>query len=849
MEYQTLLVSSDNSDIPDTQMPGTRIVESDHLHKIVEANEGSSAGSISGLKQLKSVGNTPCYSDDLKMDYTADVQAPGEIKILDSPLADQRDILQSSSSSHGSCADQAVNGIPNDISDSQSLSITTNQKTTINEDYEIGKSGASSKLGPASSAMQVGQLLDNIQDFHQAVLANNNNLSKLELDQLHRSSSSHFQRQSNGVSVNPASATQTDPVNQLNTILVDSLRDIQREVIRVQSVLQQVINSAYNSSSVANNVNGANSTLSSSNASVSGQNSSTGPQESEYGTKGRRQTKSRQSQPSVSEMVDAVIPLTTIKRIETSVKAIQKVVVSAVIRHQETLTSIKQDKLIAKDLNELIQQKPSVLLCDGYKVETSPGGHEIIDLSTYIHDDEPREHTRNMESPLRDKFMGKDCTLAVGMLSEHEPAALLTIKSGVSKNGLDTFEALLLTSHGRFLATFNLPSNDKVQRPEMIMNVALKQFELMQRTKTDQQKVELDFSRILMHKLDPAVDSQEYQNAMSRLARIEQDEKEPNYKFGVLFAYQGQTTEEEMFGNRTGSVHFDEFLSILGDRVKLQGYQGFRGGLDVKNNTTGIESIVRQWKGIQVMFHVSTLLPSDEDEFSNSQGVEGRRMTIRSQQLARKRHIGNDMCLIIFIDGDTPFSADTISSQYCQVFAVVRPILAQSSSYSNADSSPSEVIGYNLQFAMKKDVPIVSPHLQSHSFAKSDAFAILLICKLINEQNAAYQAPEFSQKMIRTRKTLLGDLIETYAPQVAKELTLGRQQQLARAPSQASFGNHPPPPSSSAAAASKSSAESSSAWGGLKKALQSGNSTLSQEYLRRSSSSKMDGRKTSKQMI
>ncbi|KAI3639031.1 hypothetical protein MIR68_002561 [Amoeboaphelidium protococcarum] len=847
MEYQTLPVSSDNSDIPDKQVPGTRIVESDYLHKIVEANEGSSAGSISGLKQLKSVGNTPRYSDDLKMDYTADVQAPGEIKI--SALVDQSDMLQSSSSSHGSCADQAVNGIPNDISDSQSLSITTIQKTTFNDDNEIGKSGASSKLGPAASAMQVGQLLDNIQDFHQAVLANNNNLSKLELDQLHRSSSSHFKRQSNGVSVNPASATQTDPVNQLNTILVDSLRDIQREVIRVQSVLQQVINSAYNSSSLTNNVNGANSTLSSSSASVSGQNSSTGPQESEYGTKGRRQTKSRQSQPQVSEMVDAVIPLTTIKRIETSVKAIQKVVVSAVIRHQETLTSIKQDKLIAKDLNELIQQKPSVLLCDGYKVETSPGGHEIIDLPTYIQEDEPREHTRNMESPLRDKFMGKDCTLAVGMLSEHEPAALVTIKSGVSKNGLDTFEALLLTSHGRFLATFNLPSNDKVQRPEMIMNVALKQFELMQRTKTDQQKVELDFSRILMHKLDPAVDSQEYQNAMSRLARIEQDEKEPNYKFGVLFAYQGQTTEEEMFGNRTGSVHFDEFLSILGDRVKLQGYQGFRGGLDVKNNTTGIESVVRQWKGIQVMFHVSTLLPSDEDEFSNSQGVEGRRMTIRSQQLARKRHIGNDMCLIIFIDGDTPFSADTISSQYCQVFAVVRPIQAQSSSYSNADSSPSEVIGYNLQFAMKKDVPIVSPHLQSHSFAKSDAFAILLICKLINEQNAAYQAPEFSQKMIRTRKTLLGDLIETYAPQVAKELTLGRQQQLARAPSQASFGNHPPPPSSSSAAVSKSSAESSSAWGGLKKALQSGNSTLSQEYLRRSSSSKMDGRKTSKQMI
>jgi hypothetical protein len=31
-----------------------------------------------------------------------------------------------------------------------------------------------------------------------------------------------------------------------------------------------------------------------------------------------------------------------------------------------------------------------------------------------------------------------------------------------------------------------------------------------------------------------------------------------------------------------GSPAFEEFLDFLGDRIKLEGFQGYRGGLDVK---------------------------------------------------------------------------------------------------------------------------------------------------------------------------------------------------------------------------------------------------------------------------
>jgi hypothetical protein len=58
------------------------------------------------------------------------------------------------------------------------------------------------------------------------------------------------------------------------------------------------------------------------------------------------------------------------------------------------------------------------------------------------------------------------------------------------------------------------------------------------------------------------------------------------------------------------------------------------------------------------MFHVSTFLPFfKEDE----------------QQIQRKRHIGNDICTIVYIDDtNTSFDPSVIKSQFLHVFIIVR---------------------------------------------------------------------------------------------------------------------------------------------------------------------------------
>ncbi|XP_031357939.1 GTPase-activating Rap/Ran-GAP domain-like protein 3 isoform X2 [Photinus pyralis] len=66
------------------------------------------------------------------------------------------------------------------------------------------------------------------------------------------------------------------------------------------------------------------------------------------------------------------------------------------------------------------------------------------------------------------------------------------------------------------------------------------------------------------------------------LLLLEEQEGSVNFKFGVIYMKQGQTTDDEILSNESGSQRFEEFLSLLGDTVRLKGWDKYRGGLDIK---------------------------------------------------------------------------------------------------------------------------------------------------------------------------------------------------------------------------------------------------------------------------
>ncbi|CAG0891263.1 unnamed protein product, partial [Cyprideis torosa] len=106
---------------------------------------------------------------------------------------------------------------------------------------------------------------------------------------------------------------------------------------------------------------------------------------------------------------------------------------------------------------------------------------------------------------------------------------------------------------------------------------------------------------------------------------LEEQEGSVNFKFGVLYMKSGQRKDEEMYNNETSSPQFEKFLSILGDKIRLKGWDKYRGGLDVRSDMTGRHSYHTVYEGHEIMFHVSTLLPFTQDQRQQVRSAINRR--------------------------------------------------------------------------------------------------------------------------------------------------------------------------------------------------------------------------------
>ncbi|XP_048823334.1 rap1 GTPase-activating protein 1 isoform X2 [Lagopus muta] len=208
-----------------------------------------------------------------------------------------------------------------------------------------------------------------------------------------------------------------------------------------------------------------------------------------------------------------------------------------------------------------------------------------------------------------------------------------------------------------------------------------------------------------------------------------------HFKFGVIYQKLGQTSEEELFGTTEESPAFTEFLDILGQRVQLRDFKGFRGGLDVTHGQTGSESVYCHFWDKEIMFHVSTKLPYTEGD---------------AQQLQRKRHIGNDIVAVVFQDENTPFVPDMIASNFLHAFVVVQL----------EPGGPQGPL-YKVSVTARDDVPFFGPPLPNPAvFRKGPEFQEFLLTKLINAEYACYKAEKFAKLEERTRAALLETLHE-----------------------------------------------------------------------------------------
>uniref|UniRef100_A0A2K6NG61 Signal-induced proliferation-associated protein 1 n=1 Tax=Rhinopithecus roxellana TaxID=61622 RepID=A0A2K6NG61_RHIRO len=206
-------------------------------------------------------------------------------------------------------------------------------------------------------------------------------------------------------------------------------------------------------------------------------------------------------------------------------------------------------------------------------------------------------------------------------------------------------------------------------------------------------------------------------------------------KVGILYCRAGQGSEEEMYNNQEAGPAFMQFLTLLGNVVRLKGFESYRAQLDTKTDSTGTHSLYTTYQDHEIMFHVSTMLPYTPNN---------------QQQLLRKRHIGNDIVTIVFQEpGSKPFCPATIRSHFQHVFLVVR---------AHAPCTPHT--SYRVAVSRTQDTPAFGPALPAGGgpFAANADFRAFLLAKALNGEQAAGHARQFHAMATRTRQQYLQDL-------------------------------------------------------------------------------------------
>ncbi|XP_003214567.2 signal-induced proliferation-associated 1-like protein 1 isoform X1 [Anolis carolinensis] len=221
-----------------------------------------------------------------------------------------------------------------------------------------------------------------------------------------------------------------------------------------------------------------------------------------------------------------------------------------------------------------------------------------------------------------------------------------------------------------------------------------------------------------------------------QLMKLDEQGLSYQLKVGIMYCKSGQSTEEEMYNNESAGPAFEEFLQLLGERVRLKGFEKYRAQLDTKTDSTGTHSLYTTYKDYEIMFHVSTMLPYTPNN---------------KQQLLRKRHIGNDIVTIVFQEpGAEPFSPKNIRSHFQHVFVIVR-----------VHNPCTDNVCYSVAVTRSRDVPSFGPPIpKGITFPKSNVFRDFLLAKVINAESAAHKSEKFRAMATRTRQEYLKDLAE-----------------------------------------------------------------------------------------
>jgi len=206
------------------------------------------------------------------------------------------------------------------------------------------------------------------------------------------------------------------------------------------------------------------------------------------------------------------------------------------------------------------------------------------------------------------------------------------------------------------------------------------------------------------------------------------------FKVGVLYRKKGQKTEEQFYSNDP-SPEFENFMNCIGDKIELLGWNKFSGGLDIKSRQTGDFSWYSNVKhtNYEIIFHSSVHLP---------------KLSKDPQQTDRKRHVGNDLVVIVYDESGESFNPTWITSKVSHSFIIVRP-------FELNGPKPSYVVAVANRAGLTSFGPPCPQNL-----VKGELMREWFHTKIVNAERTIITSSLFKQRLAKTRGLLLQEIME-----------------------------------------------------------------------------------------
>uniref|UniRef100_A0A8C0ZBW0 Ral GTPase activating protein catalytic subunit alpha 2 n=1 Tax=Cyanistes caeruleus TaxID=156563 RepID=A0A8C0ZBW0_CYACU len=144
---------------------------------------------------------------------------------------------------------------------------------------------------------------------------------------------------------------------------------------------------------------------------------------------------------------------------------------------------------------------------------------------------------------------------------------------------------------------------------------------------------------------------------LRELKNLDSRQCRETHKIAVFYIAEGQEDKCSILANARGSQAYEDFVAGLGWEVDLSTHCGFMGGLQ-RNGSTGQTAPYYATSTVEIIFHVSTRMPSDSDD-----------------SLTKKlRHLGNDEVHIVWSEHTRNYRRGIIPTDFGDVLIVIYPM-------------------------------------------------------------------------------------------------------------------------------------------------------------------------------